>query len=102
VGAPNLGPLGPSFAWLASGWAWAMVASWAGPDSILVWALSISLSSSPCFALGQDRICVSFTLLHFGPVLGVFLCLTCKTSEFSETREMVSLKTPIYIVFGES
>jgi hypothetical protein len=55
-----------------------------------------------CFALGQDRICVSFTLLHFGPVLGVFLCLTCKTSEFSETREMVSLKTPIYIVFGES
>jgi hypothetical protein len=40
-----------------------------------------------------------YSILHFGPILGVFPCLTCKTSEFTKTMEMVSSK-PLSTLFS--
>jgi hypothetical protein len=47
-----------------------------------------------CFAMGQNEFVFLLILFStFGPLLGVFSCTLCKTSEFTKTMEMVSSKS---------
>lgn len=79
--APGLGPLGSSFAWLASGWAWIVVVLWIGPDLVFglaSWVISVDL-----------QFC--FLKWRFFSIIPLYLVLIPVKWQFSNTSGIRSI-----------